>query len=1328
MGGLPICLLFGLSETAALDLHIGTPPPTCDADQWFDPTTGSHVWNHHVYLVGDDGRSNKDLLNYIPVPQALAEAIQQFAGPHMDGKQIKHILFPNTTFDATAFGRYLAAISSPAHPVTAARLSQSFGNAFLQCTQSDLAAAFCSLRLSLVGLASLYYFSPSREWVHQKCTEVFHELGLGAPVQFIGNNFRMGARSLPLDLTHIHKAWNQIEEIFLRAYRDVLRWASRDDAVEAFNSLSVLAATVLVASIGGRTSRPDRMLVSHLYSNDSFYAFSDKEVKETGLWRLIPHTQFSLALLKLYRHARSYLIGRAGLESEHATNEAFVSIDPANFTIKAISAQSISSCIHEFFGGIQANYFRHLFITTWVEAGRSRWLLRCWTGHGRAGVMPFDASMAVAPREAMETLATELNDHIGKTLGPWPRVNKLARQIAATKSAQFASPRYEWIDVSGHGAKLNDDGWPEKFSPRLVADWELVNRIRQRIVLAEFEDHHVGFTVSKLAIDGMPLTLVMECRKAVSLGKTEGELWVRDHDVHPAFMAYLPPTRLIGSQPSKKVTCETLVRDVAIWLRKTDRTSGWPTEDQLCLKRFESACKSWRRIELPPPLALSASPAFESCTASLHSLTRLSGNEDKASRLSSVDLVLPDLPSSVRLKIHNLSVLNPILNRCSDRNTELGQDAARARELVRSLDGLARGTYVFELAKQYLLWEANAVLERAPYKNAISSLATRWTALRPALDKLDLFTSSDDLDDGLIRQITEEVFRVCVERRGKKGLSNSELGAGQLRARDALQRFFKMLQSSGTSIPPECWARLGNSESPAKRRSAGSSLVFNANVERLMENINKTFADRNLEQKFLLTKVCISDDVPSRSGEVGSTFRNCLTLSGDFTFMPTAFSTDKTKHASRQVEIRANTREQIESLAKIGEAIRPDGRHLFRFDEHAKAFDFAANQFIEDELKHQTQDEFCRLHSLRARAYCNRAWPGWEEVARSFFTGDLTPEEARRWTQSIPVNERWTKLINVAVAAGHGSIDAGLKSYLSIWNLLYSIYLYATLSSIKPVNALWLDCAKVKFEAMRKAMYRSKSSGLDNGWLYLVNRLDSSHAEPALRHVELLPHRAPSKPKKQEPIDAVSRLQYVMLRMLAMEPDKARHELKLPMDIEGWAAVLLPSFDKVEESRKRKRTEPGSIGLSGEIKLLLSETGAALTNWISSLTPAQCEWLQVLLMRWDQRLPGRLETVWDPNFWQDLGSGMAADICLHVRFGKGAHLPIDVETNFKQEQKGFKLGERMEGLGKMPYVSVQLANIENRSVQARLTALTKIGVMARLAIEHAASQQEARHD
>ena len=278
-----ICLLFGLSETAALDLHIGTPPPTCDADQWFDPTTGSHVWNHHVYLVGDDGRSNKDLLNYIPVPQALAEAIQQFAGPHMDGKQIKHILFPNTTFDATAFGRYLAAISSPAHPVTAARLSQSFGNAFLQCTQSDLAAAFCSLRLSLVGLASLYYFSPSREWVHQKCTEVFHELGLGAPVQFIGNNFRMGARSLPLDLTHIHKAWNQIEEIFLRAYRDVLRWASRDDAVEAFNSLSVLAATVLVASIGGRTSRPDRMLVSHLYSNDSFYAFSDKEVKETGL-------------------------------------------------------------------------------------------------------------------------------------------------------------------------------------------------------------------------------------------------------------------------------------------------------------------------------------------------------------------------------------------------------------------------------------------------------------------------------------------------------------------------------------------------------------------------------------------------------------------------------------------------------------------------------------------------------------------------------------------------------------------------------------------------------------------------------------------------------------------------------------------------------------------------------------------------------------------------------------------------------------------------------------------------------------------------------------
>jgi hypothetical protein len=1344
-------LTFRTNAKSALLIPTEDAPYADEVDLRANISRSCMMWNQAAYTqaarpdVPLDSPEDLTVINEIPFSEVLARGLSRHrkaSGPQIDLEGILSHPFGISGISLKVYNKFLADLGDNAHIAEPTRFANSNGLAFLEVTGSDMLTAQCSLHFEMAGPAALYYFSPSATFIQEQCTKVYQRLHLGNAVWLDDRPARTGPRKVP-DSTVVKVGWNELCDDLIEKYESVCEWKDDIRGAAAFNELVPMCASAFTIGCAGRGSEPQRVNEAAVLPGGGNFVLDDKLTDGPRSARILPHTEVTAAAIKILRSARSIVCSRLGLstgETSAATQSLFSTLKDSNqgeaqdqsieYEWVAIEACHLTA-IAELYFKSDLNFQRHLWITDLGECLADRWLIRSFTGHGSRLLNAFAASMNVAPSEAISELREVLESRMGPVLGDCGKLKALSDRIDAPGlpvmpmdlgSAMRPHARNEYVSADPL----------QPIDRQCLIDWKLVNHIRcalgQKKIGASID---VQILLSIQAQSG-----IQEIENALQfstnldaygyVGKVNGVGWNRQHYVHALFLPLQKPTIGLLLLRGEKAPSDRkqLIKDAAQFLRSVEGFSGWPQGDLETLQRFSVACERWRRLALPPSICTMASPVMETACLSPLSLYRLSrGGNDAPGVIGQLAQRFASKRGPIE-KNHGLSRITTALNKFTKTSEGLGGQLARAQGLKEELEDLGNnGTAIFTFARDLWILECDAIIANKPYRSKISTMARRWTALHPVLNAFDRDADFEDLEeDGLIAFV-DSVNSFClaaIEDDDKKYVTGEGKERSE-RARDSLQRLFHVLSRDGWEIPTGAWQAMGGATVRTARLSASSTLIFPSNIREISEAAKAIFKDEAPLATRLTVKAETMFSIPMRIGEASCPPMQCITKSGALTICKTPFAVDKSTRTSRVWPLAERVADMVNELSKFNTDVCPDGKWLYRFDPQATSDDVRINCALAALIRWATGDAEGRPHSLRAHSYMSIFWPGWQEILQKFLMGKLNAFTCRAWIHASTMASRWTQAIRSMAAAGHGAIDPGFEHYCSIWPLIYSMHLQATLCDDQPTDE-WLALLDIKRNTMQQARKRYGPQPFDL-WNWMVDSKPLAFCkdiyEP-LRSVSApLPARIGGEVTAQPSaeVDYISSIRYICFLGLGMSPGMAGHESGVFGEFQNELNLYIPSKEDVNEARKRKKSHSVGTALQSDIELARDPNSQQLFCWVAALAKPTFVALDAVMRRSKGDVPLGVGQVRLKDFWSDIVKDIPPELCLHARFGLGDHLKSSDEVALLGLNPGFQMGDRHRDLGAMPQLMLSSRVSANDVTSRRFTSILKLALLARKSIE-----------
>ncbi|MCK9685639.1 hypothetical protein [Scleromatobacter humisilvae] len=1265
-------------------------------------------------------------INVVYWPQRIVDILQDWESTWGEKSEIGEYIDLNAGgagLSNAEYNKFLRRCGDKAHIAEPTRAANGLGLAVLDVTGSDMYASLGALHVEMAAPSADFYFSPLASEVHRQMDRVYQEIGLGPAIPFPeeARGTRLGPQKwVPPETTR--DGWSRLEADIRRLYKRVCRWKNTLDGGSALDALSRSCCAALVVRDAGRGTNPQRLSVASLASNPSWYVLDDKFLEGVKRARLLPHTDVSAALVRIFLHAKSIAYKRMGWK-EDATLDPLFGMTAAgrNFGLRSdwipIDADAIQGITTEYFAA-DRNFARNQLVTSMGENLVDRWLVRALTGHGTWLLTSFSWTMSVAPDEAMGHLQRILTEHADRMFGDATALVALSKSIPPYKLPDF--PLDIRNDPEGEGA---GDPLPS-IGRQCLVDHSLVASVRRQVTQGRGPACRYATTLlARLAVDGLPTldaaidaTLDQDALRTV--GATEGAAWTRRHYVHAFWLPTQAQTQAIATLATQASapTRRRLLREAADFLRGISGYSGWPADDLSVLVRFATACERWRRLELPPSICAMSSPELESACLSPTSLERTATNGVFPPKRKFKSVRGPVAATRVPAQIasHNLDEITSLLGEWCTTDDSLGGQERRARRIKLGLADLASPdrTAIFLFCSDMLNLQADEVIAN-PRNAHVSTVKTRWSTVHPTFGSLPLSADPADFEDDEWVGVVDAVNKYCLDAARKAGTTDDSylIGEGKIRssrARDALQRMFRILEGDAWEIPQAAWDEMGGATLFQPRLSASSSIYLTEYAQPIKEEIYATFSHA-LAAERQDVKVQVMSEAPCRIGEVSCAASRCVTRSGAMTFLNTPYVVHKSKHAPRQAPLTPATASAVKALEERTVSICPDAQRLFRFDAVAQMQDVTANALLPDVLRNAIGDPEFRPQSLRGTAYMESLWPGFRPVMQRLLNGTLTPQECIPWLHGEPMQDRWIRAISAATAAGHGAVDPGYKFYASAWPLLLAIWMKAKSLDLKPADATFKAFGRTAAN-FRQIKCRSEDKEVD-AWQWLPSAMVRSQSRPLLESV--LPSQELPRPPTTRPADSTpsQTIGYIVLRCLELMPDAALHETGLTTAQQKVAEENIPRSRDIEWARKRKKGPITGAALDGDRSLALDPSGIGITEWLSGLSTKDLHDLFAILRRNQKDLSLSPEEIQECEFWRRVSLHIPSKFCLTLRFGQGHHLSPASELRLRELRPRVMVqDERDPNLGPLP--DVMLRHLpENDRLDCRSTAIFKLACL-----------------
>jgi hypothetical protein len=707
---------------------------------WVDIDRGWIWWLHDAYTdtarppdaTGSNQKSTR--VNVIAMPRRLAQVWRLFRGMAEEARTLDEIIVAalgTSNFSMYELNALLKELGDDAHLAEPTRVANAMGLAILAVTRSDMAAALIGFHFEISASSSLFYFSPSREWVEQRLTDLYDFLGLGKAESLDGAPPHMGAGKHH-DENTLRAGWSRLVAEIIRLSETVQRWPTDADGIAALNGLAPLCCSAFVISVGGRGTEPGRITVASVLASAEYFALLDKLTDGDKSARVLPHTAISTACVCIFMAARAKATThlRLSIQKTTACNESVFATIQVTRDIEARcnthgwipgAANQLTDIARQYFDA-ELNFQRGLWVTELGEACVNRWLIRALTGHGSFLTQAFAPGMNVAPAEALSTLYLELDTRALRLFGDTGPLTRHADDLPTPKipslpigPARTASP------LSGIGPVSSDPLPP--LDTQCLIDRSLVIEVRQRLAAGDAYLSVDGQLVaSMLTVSGVTtleaaINAATESTPLTHVASTVGASWGRRHYVHPIWLPLQRPTLalFILRGTRKPATREQLIGDTARWLRSLPGYHGWPMEDYQVLVRFEQACRAWRRVELRPSTCAMASTAVETACLSALSLHRLStGGKAELGDIGQLARRFARV-NRPKDRVHDLGRIVRVLNDIGTHDEAKGATIARGQALKAALEDLGPyGSPVFQFARRYCACEGEEMSKNLP--------------------------------------------------------------------------------------------------------------------------------------------------------------------------------------------------------------------------------------------------------------------------------------------------------------------------------------------------------------------------------------------------------------------------------------------------------------------------------------------------------------------------------------------------------------------------------------------------------------------------------------
>lgn len=1223
------------------------------------------------------------------------------------------------------YNKFLRDCGDKAHVAEPTRIANGLGLAVFEVTGSDMYASLGALHLEMAAPSADFYFSPLACEVHRQMDRVYQSIGLGPAVPFPAEAqaLRLGPQKW-VEQEATRDGWSKLEADIRSLYKRVRRWKSARDGGAAFDALSRICCAGLVIHDGGRGTNPQRLSIASLASNRSWYVVDDKFLEGIKRGRLLPHTDVSSSIVQIFLHAKTIAYRRMGWKDDGALDPIFgMTADGRPFGLRSdwvqIDADALQAVTTKYFSA-DRNFARNQFVTSMGEALVDRWLIRALTGHGTWLLTSFAATMNVPPEEAMRCLRVILMEHAHRMFGDSKALVTLAKSLPP-----LDLPKYP-LDIPGDPAgEATGDPLPS-LGRQCLIDHSLVAVVRNQIAQGAGPIcSHATALLARLAVDGLPsleaaIDATLDDESVKTVAATEGVAWRRPYYVHefwlPSQLQTLATARLAAqsSAPSHK----KLLREAADFLRGLPGFCGWPDGDLAVVARFAKACEHWRRLELPPSVCAMASHKVESACLSPTSLERVATNGAFPPKVKFKSILGPFATPvrPARLVCHDLSEITKLLSEWCDTDDSLGGQERRARAIKRGLSKLEgpNRTSVFLFCIHVLKLQADEVIAN-PRNAHVSTIKTRWSAIHPVMAALPLPADPVDFEDEEWVRVVNNVNEHCLQatQKDSDSVGSYVIGEGKLRsdrARDALQRMFRLLERDAWEIPQAAWDEMGGATFFRPRLSASSSIFLPEYAPAITNEIYANLSPALLAERSDV-KVRFMSEAPSRIGEASCVAIRCVTASGAAAFCNTPYAVHKSKHAPRLAPLTAATATAVRKLEDRTRSISPNAQRLYRFDELAQAQDVAANSLLPDLLRQAIGDPEFRPHSLRATAYMELLWPGFRSVLQRLLSDTLSPQECIDWLSERPMSERWIRAISAATAAGHGAVDPGYKFYASAWPLILAIWMKAKSRDLQPAEASFKAFGRTAAN-FRQVKCRSKDSTID-AWRWMPAAMVRRKHRPLLEHAIAVSEDPPPSAPRFPRATRNQQIRYAVLRCLKMTPDVATQETGLPDALQSLVERGLPNSRDIEWARKRKKGQDTLKALEGDRSLALDASGVGIIDWIVSLAPADTHDLFAILRRNPSDLSFPIDELQAITFWRRISAALAPGFCLTLRFGEGKHLSPSSELRLKELKPLVVVtDERDRDLGPIPDVMLRHVPANDR-LDCRSTAIFKLACLIR---------------
>lgn len=1216
-----VCLLTGCTDFIALKLEFHP----CNSI-WIDIRRGCWCWDFKKYRLSDGQQTSVIETSepiYISLPHDIARGLRELHQQAPDAQNLNELLAAplGEELDLEAARDFLKANGHAAHPAYGGRFARSMPFVFLQTCSSDMTAALLSGHFAVAAPASLFYFGPSYQVLHERLSRAYSFLGLERPGAPLDPGARAGCQKV-LEPSLLETGWRRWQAEVTHLHTRVTSNRTVPLDMRNINRLMALLCAGFVIQTGHRGTRLDRLTFGALFLMKDALLISDKELDDHVQPRLIGKTET----------VRSILLAAASLHSLIRQNHSMVfDHDECLFvtwrtasqtTSEPVTTGGIAEVTAQFFEGSDANFGRSTWVTYLDEDGCDRWLIRTLTGHARDVTRTNSAYFDTPPKLAAQKLTAAM-EATGQRLFGTGTILFSDQEPTVEYQAQVQAKTFRKSEFKVPDPRSVLD----PLAASTLAGWRATVRVRQVLLEGQLLASAPCLAMlHMLFIDLVPAPHL--CINAIAepdqflfrKGHASGLMWMRPHFVHPTWLPLLPTS--IGFLRQAR---ETPISEVQLWLEITKALRSidqnyWSEKVDVSIRTAIDATRSFLRLNIPPSCLAVSSEHVPSPTLSPLSLLRLVERQENCS----------PLPTAVSIRTHTRAATRPddikklkeIISEQSSQTTRLGELRQRA------LNSLALIRQDFHPESPFSTWLgdwASDELQRAAQGEKgrldISSIGTYLSVLahRPkrelSLNQEDPYEWSEDQWLSWTNALNHDLLTPSTPSaplgQGTEQIKTKFEGTAPLckRVRDAIGRLVRNLIKREQWIPLSVLQLIADPGEQLPNGSASSSLITREDLDRAIQIAAGWLKDQPLDRLMVKSRAEIQFSIPTRSADISNLQVDCMTSSGMLVVERVGYKNIKTENSIRTIQTSPELEKLIMEHRQELLNYRPQAKFLFRLDgtpvDGRRDVDLIG--LMSSALKTATGDTSARPHSLRSSALQNMAWPGWSDIAHEILTGKATPTSCNQWVTHN--HNRWTGLAQAAYMAGHGDLRPALGNYLSGWNMVCGAQVMAMLAEAPPHPGL-LHQLGINPAGLRKFRQRASPCSCEWGWVF--SRLQCQMSRDPAQHtisqsgIDVSgsdvqePHTEPTQALESPP-NIERDIQYLSSRILGLSKPEAMEATSCGMTKANELDCLMPPLELIELVSRRARDSAQARGQRGNLDVLFSDQGKAVLDWVTGI-------------------------------------------------------------------------------------------------------------------------------